>query len=746
MRGWGTIAFLGLLVAALISPASGRQITLDAIYGPDAVSVDARPVSKWLGPDAYTVLEDSTVVPGGSDIVRYDIASGHRSVLVDAAAMVPAGASSAIAVSDYEWSPDARHLLLFTRSPAARSGNPVGDYWLLDLDRHALRRLGGDAEPLSLLHAEFSPDGRSIAYVRDNNLYVETIAGGGIRQLTTDGNAFLLNGRADVAYEEEFGLGKAFKWSPDSRRIAYWQFDTTGVGTFYMIRNTGGVYSTVIPQQYPKPGTTLSAARVGSVPVAGGETTWFAVPGDPRQNYIPRMSWAASSKEVLIQHENRLQNRNEVLIGNAATGAVRSIFVDSDEAWVNVNDDPHWLSDGQAFTWLSERDGWRHLYVISRDGQRLELRTPGDFDVISVRNLDLASGYVYFIASPENVTRRYLYRATLTGPLKLERLTPASSSGFHAYDIAPGARWAIHTVSRFDRPPVIDVVSLPTHKSARALAGNEAIRAFVDAADKGDAEFFKVDIGDGVVLDAWMMKPPDFDPAKKYPLLVYVYSEPAGQTVQDSWGGDRYLWHLMMTQRGYLVASVDSRGANSPRGRDWRKSIYRQIGIQASADQAAALRAMIASRPYIDPGRIGVWGRSGGGAMTLNAMFRYPDLYSTGIAIASPADQHLYNAIYQERYMGLPDDNQEGYANGSPINFAQNLKGDLLVIHGTADDNVHYQNLEQLVDRLIAHGKQFSMMAYPDRTHGLREKPGTQLHLHTLMTNYLNDHLPPGGR
>jgi len=748
MRHWGPAAFLGLIVSALLAPdpAAGRTLTLDAIYGPEAVRLENRPVSKWLGRDAYTVLEPSATVEGGTDIVRYGIASGRRSVLIDARKLTASGAAHALAVADYEWSPDGKRLLLFVRGDAARRNNPVGDYWVLDIAGGGLKRLGGDAEPLSLIYAEFSPDGRSVAYVHDNDLYVEPVAGGTPRRLTADGTELLLNGRADVAYEEEFGLGKAFQWSPDSRRIAYWQFDTSGVGTFHMIRNTGDVYSTVIPQQYPKPGTTLSAVRVGSVPVDGGETTWFGVPGDPRQTYIPRMGWAASADEVLIQHENRLQNRNEVLIGDARTGAVRPIFVDSDSAWVNVNDEPRWLAGGKGFTWLSERDGWRHLYVVSRDGKRLDLRTPGQFDVVSVEHIAPEAGHVYFIASPANVTQRYLYRATLSGPPRLERLTPVSEAGFHAYDIAPGASWALHTVSGFGRPPVIDLVSLPEHRPARILSANGAMKSFVDAADKGEAEFFKVDIGGGVTLDAWMMRPPAFDPSKKYPLLIYVYSEPAGQTVQDSWGGDRHLWHLMMAQRGYLVASIDSRGANSPRGRDWRKSIYRQIGVQASADQAAAIRAMIATRSYIDPARIGVWGRSGGGAMTLNAMFRYPDLYSTGIAIASPVDQRLYNAIYQERYMGLPDDNKDGYEKGSPINFVKNLKGNLLIIHGTADDNVHYQNLEQLVDRLIAHGKQFSMMAYPDRTHGLREKPGTQLHLQTLMTDYFIEHLPPGGR
>ena len=249
---------------------------------------------------------------------------------------------------------------------------------------------------------------------------------------------------------------------------------------------------------------------------------------------------------------------------------------------------------------------------------------------------------------------------------------------------------------------------------------------------------------DGTSLDGWMIKPPGFDPARKYPLLVYVYSEPAGQTVQDRWGADRYLWHLLLAQRGYLGASIDSRGAAAPRGRAWRKSIYRQGGILASADQADAVKALMAEHPYIDPERIGVWGWSGGGAMTLNAMFRYPDLFKTGIAVASPANQRLYNAIYQERYMSTPQDNPDGYKNGSPITFAGSLKGNLLLVQGTGDDNVHYQNMEQLVDALIANNRQFAMMAYPDRTHGISEKPNTRLHMFTLMTDYLERHLPPG--
>lgn len=727
--------------------AAGTPLKLEQIYGPAAVTLDRPLASKWLDTgDRYTTLEKSASIDGGIDIVSYDTATGKRSILVDARALVPAGAARPIAVADYVWSPDGGTLMLETRAPHARRNNPVGDCWLYDIRTHALRQLGKGLPAGSLVYAEFSPDSSRVAYVSGNNLYVEKADGSGIVKLTEDGSDLILNGRSDWVYEEEFSLGRAFAWSPDSRRIAYWRFDTDGVGTFYLIRNTDGQYSKPVPQQYPKPGTTNSAVKVGVTSADAPGTTWFALDGDPRQNYVPRMQWVGNGAELFIQYENRRQNTNRVLLGDAATGAVRPLMTETDKAWLIPNDEVQWLDGGRAFTWLSERDGWRHLYTVSRDGKAFSLRTPGDFDVVSVERIDAKAGYAYFIASPDNVTQRYLYRATLTGAPKLERLTPAGAAGTHDYDIAPGARWAFHTFSTFDGPPVIDVVSLPAHRRERVMADNPRMRALVAGTPHQAAEFFKVDIGGGTMLDAWMMKPPGFDPAKKYPLLVYVYSEPAGQTVADRWGGPRQLWHMMLAQQGYLVASIDSRGAAAPRGHDWRRSVYGQIGIQASADQAAAIRRMMADQPYIDPARIGVWGWSGGGAMTENAMFRYPDLYRTGIAVAGPANQLLYNSIYQERYMGLPADNPQGYRDGSPINFAQNLKGNLLLVHGTGDDNVHYQNTEQLVDRLIALNKQFSLMVYPNRTHQISEGETTQLHLFTMMTGYLRDHLPPGGR
>ena len=409
-------------------------------------------------------------------------------------------------------------------------------------------------------------------------------------------------------------------------------------------------------------------------------------------------------------------------------------------------DDFVWLDGGKSLLWLSERDGWNHAYAVGRDGGAPKLLTPGDYDVLNVAAVDEKAGWLYVTASPADATKRFLYRARMDGKGKPELVGPAGQSGVHRFDISPTARWAFHSYSRLDEPPVTELVRLPKGEVVRPLAANKDLRAKVDGLSRKRAEYFKLPIGGGVEVDGWRILPPDFDPGKKYPLIVYVYGEPAGQTVQDGWGGSGYLWHLMLAQKGYIVASFDNHGTPAPRGRAWRKSIYRQIGILASADQAAAVRAALAAWPFVDPERVGVWGWSGGGSMTLNAMFRYPELYKAGISVASVPDQRLYDTIYQERYMGLPAGNPDGYKNGSPITFAKDLKGQLLVVHGTGDDNVHYQGFELLVDALVAANRQFSMMAYPNRSHGIYEGQGTTLHLYTMFTRFFEENLPPGGR
>jgi dipeptidyl-peptidase 4 len=725
------------------SQSDPSRLTLDRLFSSSDFAGQVFGPARWIdGGAGYTTLESSVTVKGGRDIIRYDTATGSRAVLVAAERLVPGGQSAALSIDDYVWSANARLLLIYTNSQRVWRQNTRGDYWVLDLSSNRLSKLGGEAKPATLMFAKFSPDATRVGYVRENNLYVENLSDRRITQLTRDGSRTIINGTFDWVYEEELDLRDGWRWSPDSLSIAYWQLDAEGVKDFYLINNTAGLYSEIIPIQYPKAGEKNSASRVGVISASGGATRWLEVPGDPRNHYLARMDWAANSDEVIIQQLNRLQNTNLVLLGDAKTGSVRKVLTEQDKAWVDLQgDEITWLDGGKNFLWISERDGWRHVYVVSRDGQRTRMVTSGAFDVISVENVDDANGWLYFVASPENATQRYLYRTKLNGSGKAERLSPASQAGTHAYNIAPRSAWAFHTYSNFTTPPRIELVRLPDHSTARMLVENAALQAKVRQLNLGKVEFFRVDIGEGVQLDGWMIKPPNFEPSKRHAVLFHVYGEPASQTVVDRWGGARQLWHFMLAQQGYLVMSLDNRGTPAPRGRDWRKIVYRQFGIISSQDQANGARA-IGKWPFVDPARIGIWGWSGGGASTLNALFRYPDIYRMGMSVAPVGDPRYYDTIYQERYMGLPQDHAEEYKRSAPVTFAGQLKGDLLLIHGTGDDNVHYQNSEAVINALIAANKPFTMMAYPNRSHGISEGRNTTRHLYELLTRYLHEKLP----
>ncbi|MBC7894561.1 MAG: S9 family peptidase [Cytophagaceae bacterium] len=720
------------------------KVTIERIFTTrDFAAAGFGPTAWTPDGNGYTTVEPSAG-GAGSDLVRYDAASGARTVVVPASRLVPAGASTPLAIDGYDWSPDARGLLIFTNSARVWRDNTRGDYWVLNLTTGALKQLGKGAPASTLMFAKWSPKGDRVAYVRQNNVYVEDVTDGLLTRLTQDGGRTIINGTTDWVYEEELNLRDAFRWSPDGTRIAYWQLDAGGVRDFLMINSTDSLYSFTIPVQYPKAGTTNSSARVGVVSANGGATTWFNVPGDPRNNYIARMEWAPDAGSVVIQHLNRKQNTLTLFSGDPRTGAVRPIHVEQDSAWVDAVDDFRWLDRGGAYTWVSEADGWRHLFVRPRASGQAKLVTRGDYDVGNVVQIDVAGGWVYFIASPTTGIQRYLYRAKLDGSQPAVRLTPTDAPGTHRYDVSPNGKFAIHVASSFGAPPQIDLVALPDHRRLRALADNAALRSTVQALARGKQEFVRVPIGDGVELDAYLMYPPDFDASRKYPVIFHVYGEPASQTVTDSWGGRNYLWHVMLTQQGYIVASVDNRGTPSLRGRAWRKSIYGKVGLLNSADQAAAAKEMLRTRPFLDPSRVGVWGWSGGGSMTLNLLFRSPELYKVGMSIAPVSDERNYDTIYQERYMGLPGENSEGYRLGSPITFADKLEGKLLLVHGTGDDNVHYQNAEQLVNKLVAANRPFTMMSYPNRSHGIFEGTNTSRHLFELLTRYLRENLPAG--
>jgi dipeptidyl-peptidase 4 len=752
------IVLIGTAAAPRAQAPSALDQELRRIFQSDEYSAESFGPAVWFGDGSYGVVER---VNGTRVLVAYDAATGKRDVLADAALLTPKGASAPLAVANYQWVPavgadprvrpdsDRKRALIFTNTKRVWRQNTRGDYWLLDREARTLQKIGAGAPESALMFAKVSPDGARVAYVRERNLYVEDLAKGDVRPLTADGSETIVNGTSDWVNEEEFGIRDGFRWSPDGRSLAYWQFDTSGVEQFTLINDTDALYPKTTKIPYPKPGTTNSAVRIGVVDAVdprGGATRWMKTPGDHRNTYLASLQWTADSRSLLIQQLNRVQNTNDLLVADAKSGDVHRAYRDSGKAWVERVDDVIELDRGRAVTWASEQDGWRHLYKVALDGSGPWLLTKFDGDVIDVLSIDVKNGWAYFIASPESAIERFLYRVRLDGNGAIERVTPAGQHGTHGYQISGDGRWAFHTFSRADTPPAVDLVSLPDHRVVRTLATNTSLASKVAPLVTPATDFFKMDVGGGVVLDGSLTKPRTFDASKKYPLIVYVYGEPASVTVVDRWGGSRALFHHALANEGYVVASFDNRGTPAPKGAAWRKVVYGTVGDLSSKEQAAAVRAFAAANAWVDRDRIGVWGWSGGGSNTLNCMFRFPEVFKVGVSVAPVPDQRLYDTIYQERYMGVPQDNAEGYRIGSPINFAAGLSGKLLVVHGSGDDNVHYQGTERLVNRLVELGKPFDLMVYPNRTHGISEGAGTSLHVQSLIARYFLEHLPAGPR
>jgi dipeptidyl-peptidase-4 len=753
--------FVLLALALLAAPAAAQQagpvqdpstLTLDRIFA----SADFRGQffggARWLETGtAYTTVERSQQ-PRGMLIVRVDAASGARDTLVTPAQLTPPGDTAALAIENYVLTPDLSKVLVFTNSQPVWRNNSRGDFWVLDRGTGRLRKLGGPAaRPSTLMFAKFSPDGTRVGYVREFNLYVEDLATGRVTALTSGGSRTLINGTFDWVYEEELMdyWADGWRWSPDGRSIAYWQLDASGVRDYALLNTTDSLYSRPWEVQYPKAGERNSAARIGVVAVAGGPTRWMRVPGDPRENYIARLEFVppghgALSGQLILQHLNRLQTVLTVYTADPRTGGVRPLFVEQyPRGWVDLFDGCRVLRDGRIL-WLGESSGWNHVAAVADGGERRPI-TSGDWDVFGFLGVDEDGGWVYYTASPENLTQRYLYRARLDGTGRPERLTPADQPGAHGYDVAPGARFAIHTHSRLGVPPVTELVSLPDHRVVRTLVDNAPLRQRVAALRRGPAEFFAVDASTGVRLTGWVIKPPDFDPTRRYPAFLSIYGGPLPnsiQNIQDAWGGTGYLWNLMLAQQGYLVVAIENRGVG-PHGRDWRRATYGQLGVLESEDFTNGMRAMWRQFPWVDSTRVGIYGHSYGGFMALNAILRYPDVFATAISAAPVTNWRYYDTIYTERYMGLPSDNAAGYERGSPITYAANLRGNLLLVHGTGDDNVHVQNSEAMINALVRHQRQFTLMLYPNRNHGIGSD-GAARHRFELYTRFLAERMPGG--
>ena len=716
VRRAGLAATLSLLTAAAWAQSAGTQWTKDG-YG----YLQVRPDS----------------------VVQLDIRHPDQvHTLLSKRQLTPAGQTVPLAVRRVALSEDGRLVLLNTNTKKVWRYDTRGDYWVYNTGSKQLAQLGKGRPTSSLMFAKFSPDGSRVAYVSGHNLFVESLADHAITQLTTDGTDKLINGTFDWVYEEELNCRDGFRWSPDGQRLAYWQLDATKTRHYLMLNTTDQLYPFTVPVEYPVVGEDPSRCRVGVVAVAGGPTKWMDIPGDAVQHYLPRMEWADNGT-LIVQQLNRRQNESTLLLASAATGAARSIYRETDQAFIEAKDEAvgwDWLKDGKSFVWASEKDGWKHLYRVDRTG-REQLLTPGNYDVVGLNRIDEAGGTIYFTASPANATQRYLYRVPLKGG-KAIRVTPAAQAGTHGYDISPNGQVALHAHSSATRYPVTEVVSLPAH---RRLSGGET-PAPATAMKLPKTEFFQVKTADGVTLDGWMVKPSNFDPAKKYPIVFYVYGEPASQTVVDRFGtGGNFLYQGSMADDGYIYASLDNRGVPAPRGRAFRKAIYHNIGSLNIRDQALGAQEVL-KNSWVDTSRVAVWGWSGGGSSTLSLLFQYPKIYKTGISIAAVDNQLNYDNIYQERYMGLLPEDKHYFVDNSPLAHAKNLRGNLLLVHGTGDDNVHFNNAEQMINELVKSGKTFQLMAYPNRTHSISEGEGTSKHLAATYTKFLKENCPPGGR
>jgi dipeptidyl-peptidase-4 len=583
--------------------------------------------------------------------------------------------------------------------------------------------------------ASFSPDGTMVAFVRDNNIYVKNLSTDIEQQITTDGKLnHIINGTTDWVYEEEFSFTKAFFWSPDSRRIAYLKFDESNVRQFNMVYYND-LYPELYTYKYPKAGEDNSLVSVHIWDKNSGNT--IQIPTNKEvEVYIPRIGWTNNPELLSIQRLNRLQNHLEILLADATTGNVRLLYEEKNQYYIDITDDLTFLEDDRHFIITSERDGYNHIYLYDLNGRLLRQLTKGRWDVTMLYGYSAKYKKLYFQAAVTSPTERQIYSTDLKGKMSPLVLSSGHNTAFFSKDFS----FFIHSHSTINQPPVY-VMRNNSGKELRLLRDNSRLRSTMKEYGWQDFEFFTIDDpsivlpdGNKTSLYAWMLKPTDFDPMNKYPVLIYIYGGPGAQTVNNSWSGGNNWWFQMLSDKGFIVVSVDNRGTGA-RGEAFKKMTYLQLGKYETEDLITTAR-YLAGMNFVDPDRIGVFGWSYGGYMASLGITKGADYFKSAIAVAPVTNWRYYDNIYTERYMRKPQDNADGYDQNSPINHVEFIKGHYLLIHGSADDNVHYQNTMEMINALVAANKQFELMIYPNRNHGIFGG-NTRIHLYNLMTDFL---------
>jgi dipeptidyl-peptidase 4 len=706
-------------------PDDARQ-RLQEIFEGDAFAVKSFHAGWFPDGSGYLVRENESGKQGPS-LVSYDAATGDRGVIISSEQLHLPGETTNYTIQNYAFSPDGSRMLIQAVSRDEEAGERR--FWMFEPVSGDFTAVEGGYDN------QISPGNQKILFGRDGTLYVYDLKSEQTTALTND------------AAEGTVSNSRAL-WSPDGSKVAFVRSDASAIRKRSSLIPGDPTYPEVREVRYARVGGNIQKLQIGVVDAKGLETIWLPISVPSEGYYLGEMSWAGNSDELLVEKRSRFRDKRWFLRANVNTGRIKTVFEETDPAWVvasyGINGGVDWVQNHSAFILLNEKDGWRHAYLCTEDGAKLNLLTPGKFDVIDRAGVDESEGLFYFYASPDNGTQKYLYQVRLDGKGKPERVTPSGQPGTHDYSLSPDGKWAFHTYSSHDKPPVTELVKLPVHETVRVLEDNSELRKRMASLNLPPKEFIKLTTADGIEMDAWMIKPRDFDPSGKYPVFVYVYGEPHAQTVKDLWGHAMTEYHRVIADLGYIVVSIDNRGTPCPKGAAWRRAIAGSLGPLSTEEQAEGLEDLARTRPWIDLSRVGIWGWSGGGSNTLNALFRRPDIYDVGIAVAPKPQPHLYNAWFQEIYMKTPEINPEGYQRAAPINFAEGLEGSLLLVHGSGETNTHVQITEGLVDKLIGLGKPFDYMCYPNRDHGIRKGKGTTLHLRMHMVRYLLNHLFPG--
>lgn len=728
-----TKIFLLLCMAGtlLFAQTQKKELTLNDIFNSTGFSGKTINGVHWLKDGAqYSYYERDTVAKA-TNIFVYRVKEKSSRLLLSTASLKINESDPPFRFTTYQWSPDEKQIL-FISSPPEREYlsrlTPAGNIFLYDLASKSFRRLTNVSEPQ--YNVKFSPDGNYIGFVRGNNIFTIDVASGLESRLTADGAEHIINGKFDWVYEEEFEISDGWQWSPDSKHIAFWRLDENRVPE-YTFTEWDSLYLKLIPMRYPKSGEVNSIVKIGIADVQSLSTKWMDI-GSDDDIYIPRIKWTLDPHILAIERMNRRQDTLQLLYADVTSGSARTVITETDTKWVEVSNDLTFLHDGK-FVWPSERDGYRHLYLYNNDGSLLNEITRGDWDVDSYYGVDEKADEVYYSSAEISPLERYIYKIQLDGKKKT-RLT--SAEGSHAANFSPSYKYFLDTYSNISTPPKL--LLLNGSGDLLSVIEDGQIPMLRDV-QLGKTSFLSITTSDGVHLNASIIKPADFDSTKKYPVLVYTYGGPGSQVVRNMWERTTdVLWYTYLGQHGYLIFMVDNRGTGA-RGKEFKTAGYRNLGKWEVNDQVEGAK-YLSSLPYVDKDRIGIWGWSYGGYLSSMVILNGADYFKTAIAVAPVTNWRYYDDIYTERYMGTPKDNPTGYVASSPITYASKLKGKFLLIHGTSDDNVHFQNSANFVSALEKANKQFSVMFYPDKNHGIYGGV-TRLNLYTLMTNFILSNL-----